>query len=102
MSFESELSKGNFLIPECTVCKKIVWPPTEFCSKCMAKTSLKEGDFKGKIIEFSSQNEDYFCIVDIENSFKIMAKMSTEPHIDQIVKISKCGIEKGNYYFEIN
>lgn len=102
MNFETELSKGNFLILECIVCKKIVWPPSEFCSHCMGKTSLKEGDFKGKIIEFSKQNEDYFCIVDMENSFKIMAKMSTEPHIDQIVKISKCGIDDGNYYFEVN
>ncbi|KEQ57106.1 hypothetical protein AAA799B03_00364 [Marine Group I thaumarchaeote SCGC AAA799-B03] len=102
MNFESELSKGNFLITECIECKKIVWPPTEFCNDCMGKTSLKEGDFEGKIIEFSRQNEDYFCIVEIEKSFRIMAKMSTEPHIDQIVKISKCGISEGNYYFEVN
>jgi len=102
MNFESEISKGNFLIPECTICKKIVWPPTEFCSHCMGKTALKEWDFKGKIIEFSRQNENYFCVVEIENSFKIMAKMSAEPNIDQIVKISKCGISEGNYYFEVN
>ena len=102
MSFEKEISKGNFLIPECTVCKKIVWPPTEFCSVCMGKTTLKEGGFQGKIIEFSKQSEDYFCIVEIEDSFRIMAKMCKEPNIDQIVKISKCGINEGNYFFEVS
>ena len=102
MNFELELSKGNFCIPECTVCKKIVWPPIEFCSHCMGKVSLKKGDFQGKIIEFSKQNEEYFCVVEIENSFKIIAKISKEPQIDQIVKISKCGINEGNYFFQIS
>ena len=76
MSFESELSKGKFLIPECDVCKKFVWPPSEFCNACMGKTSLREDDFKGTVIEFSRQNEHYFCIVEIEHSFRIMAKMT--------------------------
>lgn len=102
MSFEEEFSKGNFLIPECTVCKKLVWPPAEYCNDCMGKTTLKEGNFQGKIIEFSNQNEDYFCIVEMEDSFRIMAKMMTKPHIDQMVKITKCGINEGNYFFEVS
>jgi uncharacterized protein len=61
MSFEEELSKGQFYIPECLVCKKIIWPPSEFCDKCSGETSLKKGEFEGKIIEFSKQNENYFC-----------------------------------------
>ncbi|KFM20004.1 Rubredoxin-like zinc ribbon domain protein [Marine Group I thaumarchaeote SCGC AAA799-P11] len=101
MSFESELSKGNFLIPKCTECKKIVWPPMEFCDHCMGKTSLKGGDFEGKIMEFSRQNDNYFCIVEIEDSFRIMAKMIQKPHIEQVVTVSKCGISKGNYFFEV-
>ena len=52
MNFESELSKGKFMIPECSVCKKIVWPPTEFCDNCFGPVSLKNGEFVGKIIEF--------------------------------------------------
>mgnify|MGYP007112313161 FL=1 len=42
MSFEKELEKGQFCIPECTVCKKLVWPPSEFCDKCNGETSLKK------------------------------------------------------------
>ena len=89
MNFESELAKGFFCIPECTKCKKIVWPPSEFCNHCFGEVSLKKGDFEGKIIEFSRQDEDYFCIVEFEESIRIMAKISKSPKIGQIVKITK-------------
>jgi hypothetical protein len=101
MSFESELSKGQFCIPECLTCKKIVWPPSEFCDNCNEITSLKKGNFEGKIIEFSKQNEDYFCMVEFYTSIRLMAKMSKIPKKDQIVKISECGISNGGYFFEI-
>ena len=101
MSFENELEKGRFCIPECLSCKKLVWPPSEFCNKCNGETSLKKEEFEGKIIEFSRQNDDYFCIVEFYNSIRIMAKMTTCPKKDQIVKISKCGIVDGSYFFHI-
>ena len=101
MSFENELEKGQFCIPECLSCKKLVWPPSEFCDKCNGETSLKKEEFEGKIIEFSRQNDDYFCIVEFYNSIRIMAKMTTYPKKDQIVKISKCGVVNGSYFFQI-
>ncbi len=102
MNFELELSKGKFSIPECTSCKKIVWPAAEFCNHCFGLVSLKKGDFKGKIVEFSRQNEEYFCLVEFENTIRIMAKISQTPKIDQRVKILKCGITNGNYFFYVN
>ena len=101
MSFEKELEKGQFCIPECTVCKKLVWPPSEFCDKCDGEISLKKEEFKGKIIEFSRQNEEYFCMVEFCDSIRIMAKMATCPKKDQTVKILKCGIDKNNYFFHV-
>jgi uncharacterized OB-fold protein len=101
MSFEKELEKGQFCIPECMECKKLVWPPSEFCDKCNGEISLKKEEFKGKIIEFSRQNENYFCMVEFFDSIRIMAKMTTCPQKDQIVKISKCGIIDNNYFFHI-
>ena len=50
MSFENELEKGQFCIPECLSCKKLVWPPSEFCDKCNGETSLKDEEFKAKIL----------------------------------------------------
>ena len=102
MSFESELLQGKFCIPECADCKKIVWPPAEFCNHCFGQVSLKKGDFEGKIIEFSRQNEGYFCLVEFENTIRLMAKILEIPEIGQIVKISKCGISNGNYFFYVN
>ena len=101
MNFESKLKEGTFTIPECTECKKIVWPPSEFCSYCFGLVSLKEGIFEGKIIEFSQQNEQFFCLVEFENTIKIMANISKIPQIGQTVKISKCGISNGNYFFQV-
>jgi uncharacterized OB-fold protein len=101
MSFEKELEKGQFCIPECMACKKLVWPPSEFCDKCNGEISLKKGEFKGKIIEFSRQNENYFCMVEFFDSIRIMAKMTTCPKKDQMVKISKCGIIDNSYFFHI-
>jgi hypothetical protein len=102
MSFESELLQGNFCIPICSACEKIVWPPAEFCNHCFGKVSLKKGDFEGKIIEFSRQNEEYFCLVEFENTIRVMAKILQIPEIGQTVKISKCGISNGNYFFYVN
>ena len=82
-------------------CKKWVWPPSEFCDRCNGETSLKKEEFEGKIIEFSRQNDDYFCIVEFYDSIRVMAKMTTCPKKDQIVRISRCGIVDGNYFFHI-
>jgi uncharacterized protein len=102
MNFETELSQGKFMIPECSVCKKIVWPPTEFCNDCFGAVSLKNDDFEGKILEFSKQNNDYFCLVEFEKNLKIMAKMTETPKIGQMVKILKCGILNGSYFFNVS
>jgi uncharacterized OB-fold protein len=101
MNFESKLNDGKFCIPECTECKKIVWPPAEFCNHCFGDVSLKEEPVVGKILEFSRQNQQDFCLVEFENMIRIMAKISQRPEIGQIVKISKCGIVNGGYFFEV-
>jgi uncharacterized OB-fold protein len=101
MNFETRLSNGEFCIPECEKCKKIVWPPAEFCSYCFGTVSLKEGEVEGKIIEFSRQDKQYFCMVEFYGAVRVMADISKTPEIGQIVKILKCGITNGNYFFQI-
>ncbi|NJK77834.1 MAG: hypothetical protein HC944_02275 [Nanoarchaeota archaeon] len=103
MNFDSELKKGNFIVAECTHCKKIVWPPSEFCNKCFREVSWRKGSHDGKIIEFSKQNNVYFCLVEIENSIRIIGKLSKgNPVVDQHIKIKKCGMIDGSYNFEIS
>lgn len=101
MSFESELSQGNFYIPECVKCSKIIWPPSEFCNHCFGEITIRKKISEGKIIEFSRKDEEYFCIVEFENQIRVMAKMTNIPKIGQMVKILKTGISKGNYFFEV-
>ena len=92
---------GYFVFPNVLNVKKIVWPPAEFCNHCFGNVSLKEGPFVGKILEFSRLNQQDFCLVEFENMIRIMAKISQKPKIGQIVKISKCGIVNGSYFFEV-
>ena len=101
MNFDERLDKGEFCIPQCTECKKIVWPPLEFCNSCFGAVHLKEGEFEGKIIEFSRENEQFFCMVEFENSIRIMAHITDTPEIGQTVKISNCGIKEDNYFFQV-
>ncbi len=101
MNFETELSNGKFCIPECEKCKKITWPPAEFCSHCFGTISLKQITGDGKIIEFSKQGEHYFCMVEFFEIVRIIAKISKTPKIGQTVKISKCGIKNGDHFFQI-
>ena len=59
--------------------------------------------YEGKIIEFSKQNNNYFCLVEIENTIKVMGKISSGiPNVGQHVKIERCGIKDDNYYFEMS
>ena len=102
MSFETKLNDGIFCIPKCDDCKKIVWPPADLCNHCFGNVSLKEGEFEGKIIEFSSKENLFFCLVEFEKTFRIIATILKTPDVGQSVKISKCGIIGGDYFFEVN
>jgi len=102
LNFELELKKGNFVISECNHCKKIVWPPSEFCDQCLGKNSWRKCSDIGKIIEFSKKENTYFCVAEIDNSIKIMGEIvSGIPKIDQQVRIVECGIENKNYFFKM-
>jgi len=101
MNFESKLAEGQFCIPECDECKKIVWPPSDTCSHCLGNVHLKEGEFEGKILEFSREKDQYFCMVEFENTIRIIANISEKPEIGKIVKILNCGINDGDYFFQV-
>jgi hypothetical protein len=102
MNFELELKKGNFLISECSHCKKITWPPSEFCNQCLGENSWRKCSGVGEIIEFSKKENTYFGVAEIENSIKIMGEIvSGSPEIGQKVNIIDCGIINDNYFFKM-
>ena len=103
MNFEYELKNGNFIIAECTNCQKIVWPPSDVCNRCFRNVSWRNSSYEGKIIEFSKQDNNYFCVVEIENEIRVIGSLSSGiPNIGQHVRIEKCGLKDENYYFEIS
>lgn len=102
MNFETELKKGEFFISECPKCKKIVWPPSEFCNQCLDHNSWRKSSGKGKIIEYSKKENTYFCVAEIEDSIKIIGELiSGKPKVGNQIKICDCGISNGNYFFKI-
>jgi len=101
--FEIELGQGNFVTSECTNCKEIVWPPENFCSKCLGDVRWRKVLKKGKLIEFSKKDGEGFCIAEFENKIRILATInefeSDEPKIGQDLILEKCGLKNGNYSF---
>jgi hypothetical protein len=100
MNFENELKHGKFVVSECLYCKKIVWPPSEFCNQCFKEVNWRNNIQEGKIIEFSKQDDYFFCLSEFE-SIKIMGKLQSGiPGIGKRVRMAKCGINNNNYFFE--
>ena len=62
MSFENELEKGQFYLPECLSCKKWVWPPSEFCDGCNGETSLKKRNSRVKSSNFQNKMTVIFVL----------------------------------------
>ena len=102
MNFESELKKGNFIISKCNHCRKIVWPPSEFCDQCLNENIWKKCSGTGKIIEFSKKGNTYFCVAEIEKSIKIIGEIAFGiPEIGKQITIVDCGITNNNYFFKM-
>lgn len=97
------MKKGKFIVSECKLCKGIVWPPSDFCSKCFTKTEWRGIDKIGKILEFSKKEDQYFCLAEFENAVKIMGTLLLESHqvpkIGHQVNLDECGIKDGTHYF---
>lgn len=103
MNFEDALKEGIFVIGKCNSCKKTIWPPSDYCNRCFGKIEVKKGPMEGKIIEFSKQDKNYFCLVEFEKEVKIIGKISSGiPQNNQSVKITKCGIKDESYFFEFS
>lgn len=93
--FESELKAGRFVIPECPICQKITWPPSESCARCFGNTVWRTVIGSGTLIEHSTKDGKIFCIAEFENSFRIMGTLECDktPTPGQKLKVSSCGFD---------
>lgn len=102
--FESELRKGNFMIPECLKCNDVVWPPSDYCNHCFGKINWRKSDGVGTILEFSKQKNLFFCLVEFEKKIRILGTIDSKskpPVIQNKVKIKKCNMDGKNYNFSL-
>ena len=104
MIFETELQKGNFFVGNCPRCKKIIWPPSDFCNICFGELNWEKIKPEGKLIEYTKRDNESFCVAEIDGGIRIMGTMivnSEKPEVGSRVRIEKCGIKNGNYSFVI-
>ena len=90
--FEEELKKGKFVCGECQNCKKLVWPPNDYCNRCFGQVKWRPVLQTARLIEFSKKGNDIFCIAEFENEIRVMGSLqtNTKPVIGQDLKLIKC------------
>lgn len=91
--FEEELKKGKFVCSECQNCKKLVWPPNDYCNRCFGQVKWRPVSQTAKLIEFSKKDNIIFCISEFENEVRVMGALQTDkkPVIGQELTLVKCG-----------
>jgi uncharacterized OB-fold protein len=102
--FESELKKGNFMIPECLKCNDVIWPQSDYCSHCFSKISWRKSDGVGTILEFSKNKDNFFCLVEFDKKIRILGTLgvnSKPPEIHKKVKLENCKMDGKNYNFSL-
>ncbi len=92
--FETELKKGNFVCSECKKCNQLVWPPSEFCSKCFQSVTWRQITPDAKLVEFSKKGDQIFCIAEFEDDIRVIGTFDTKHYdlkIGQSLLLTECG-----------
>lgn len=102
--FEEELKKNNLVCSQCEKCKKIVWPPSDFCNKCFGDVIWKPLNRTARLIEFSCKGDEYFCIAEFEGNIKVMGRIENPSNLQvgQYLILEKCDFDgKERFVFRI-
>lgn len=92
--------ENELICSDCEKCKKLVWPPNDYCNRCFGEVIWRPISQIGKLIEFSKKDETMFCLVEFEDDIRIMGSLdgTNTPVIGQSIKIIKCE-DHGNLEF---
>ncbi len=95
-----ELKEREFICSSCQNCKKLVWPPNDYCNRCFGEVVWRPVSQIGKLVEFSKKGDTFFCIAEFENEIRVMGSLDgiTTPVIGQDLKLVKCSYD-GNEEF---
>jgi uncharacterized OB-fold protein len=100
--FEQELKLGNFVTSECHNCNKIVWPPSNYCDICLNDVVWRKVSSNAKLIEWSKNGNEIFCIAEFENTIRIIGKINSKtPSLKpgQSIKLIKCTLNNKPRFF---
>ena len=69
--FENELKNNNFVCSECIKCQHMVWPPSDFCNRCLGSVIWRPVSHMAKLVEISSKDGKMFCIAEFEGNIRV-------------------------------
>jgi uncharacterized OB-fold protein len=94
--FESELRNGRFVVGECQKCRRISWPPGEFCSTCFGDLSWRPIMEHGTLVEASSKDGKVFGIAEFEGVVRVIGTIPNGQNAKpgQRVKVTKCTFDR--------
>jgi uncharacterized OB-fold protein len=101
--FEQELKNNNFLCSKCTKCNKLVWPPSDFCNKCLGEVIWEPLSRYAKVVEFSSKDSKYFCIAEFDGGIRVMGSIEnvSDLCVGESLFLIKCDYDgKEKFVFE--
>ncbi len=101
--FEEQLKIGIFQICSCENCDLVFWPIQKTCNKCGKNTSWQESSHKGKIIEFSNKDSEFFGLVKINENINLLGKIRSSeiPYVGQSVKMKVRFEDRPVYTFTV-
>ena len=85
----------------CGTCKKPVWPPSTSCATCLGGITWRYGSNRGTLIEFTTYEKEYVCLVELDEGVRIMGGMEREgvPEVGQRVILREASLHGGRYHF---
>ena len=89
------------LLPYCELCQQDVWPPSDFCRRCLGYTTLHPWNYDtGKIVEFASQNGTIFAVCRFGAVGLLGEIKSSRCHVGMAVRLARCGVRDGAPFYE--
>ncbi len=102
--FELELKNNNFICSECLRCKKLVWPPSDYCDKCFGNVTWRQISKIAILLEYSYKGNECFGIVELEGQIRVIGAIqsSSKLQIGQQLILKKCDYDgKAKFVFEL-
>lgn len=95
------LRQGVFAPPYCEVCRRWVWPPSEWCNTCHGMVRARPYSERGSILVCSSRCGVVFCMCEFPGGIRMMGRLVSGPRrAGSTVVLHRCGLSEDRPFFE--